>query len=447
MGIGPPLSVKGRQTTQGRSKTKHALLVPFGFGTVPSHHFAGDPMTTPDLYHRLDEALGLLQATFEGGEVLEGGRNLLAQARERAAKYAYEDAHDHQGDDPIAVIAKLLKIAALGDCERDRLTTVVCTVLGAYSQARLDEAVPGALSSDVRALLENAVLHRVQEIQQDLRMVQGHEDAELRGENPAAHHATRLLQQAALQVAVERATPPRLRPFGPPRKDLRPLTRGLRIHQGRVSAAGRDASKRSLRHAVTAASNMGLDHDVAAKAEALAELVERTLFGGDPVGLLAAATQRALSWLPDANDRTNFDLGPQPGHVLSWGCIEIMTAFGTVVPSGSDTGALQNLMRTIDGLARPVVTEYGKVEGTIFSRLTKAAVAVWRDEGRAATLFCDESRQAVEDLRAAEKAAAFKAVSEEERAKCRRRELETQLAGEYDQDLVETSYGTGKRRR
>lgn len=404
-------------------------------------------MTTPDLHHRLDEALGLLQATLEGGDVLEGGRMLLAQARERAARYAYEDLHDHKGDDPIAAIVAMLKVSDLTEGESERLTTAICAVLGAYSQARRDEAVPGALSSDVRALLEDVVLERVQAIQQALRTVQGGEDADLRGENPAAHHATRLLQQAALQVAVERVTPPRLLPFGPPRKDLRPLTRGLRIHQGRVSAAGRDASKRALRHAVSAASHLGLDHAVADRAEALAELVEKTLFGGDPVGLLAAATQRALSWLPDANDRTNFDLGPQPGHVLSWGCIEIMTAFGTAVPSGSDTGVLQSLMRAIDAMARPVVTEYGKVEGTIFSRLTKAAVAVWRDEGRSATLFCDESRRVAEDQRAAEKVAAFETNAEAERAKRRHDELETQFAEEYGQDVDEKGYGTGKRRR
>ncbi len=189
-------------------------------------------MTTPDLHHRLDEALGLLQATLEGGDVLEGGRKRLAQARERASQYAYLVGFDHKGDDPIAAIAEGLKIAPLTDAERERLTTAVCTVLGAYSQARRDEAVPGALSSDVRAMLEDLVLHHVQAIQRDLRMVQGGEDAELRGENPAAHHATRLLQQAALQVAVERVAPPRLRPFAPPRKDLWPLARGLRIYQG-----------------------------------------------------------------------------------------------------------------------------------------------------------------------------------------------------------------------
>ncbi len=213
-----------------------------------------------------------------------------------------------------------------------------------------------------------------------------------------------------------------------------------------MSAAGRDGPKRSLRHAVAAASSVGLDQSVAAKAEALTDVVEKSLFGGDPVGLLAAAAQRALSWLPGANDRTNFDLGPQPSHVLAWGSIEIMTAFGTAIPSGSDTGALQNLMRAIDGMARPAVVEHGMVKSTAYSRRTKAALVVWRDEGRGATLFCGDDRRTAEEDRAARKAATFNALSDKQRAD-RRREWDAQLAEEHDQDVVDDGYGTGRRRR
>ena len=375
-------------------------------------------MTTTNIDHRLDEAFGLLEATHEGGVSLVLGRKLLEQAQDLAKDLMFADAQN-QPEDPIAEIAQALSISDVKPDEYQRLTSAVCTVIGAYAQARMDSKVADARSSDVRDFLENTVLDRALAIQQALKPVRKTEvnfdlTTPLRGDIPAAHFAARLLTQAGLQIAMERLSPPQLRPFSRlKRPDIRPLYKGLRIFQGRVSGAGKDNDKKSLRHAVSAASKFGLDFQTASKASALAAKVESSIFNSNPVDLLVAATQRALTWLPDASDTTNFNLGPQPSYTLCWGCIEIMTAFGSAKPSGSGTGALQKIMRTIDVVVKPPtgkdlsstknaeIDPADELSSTIYSKLTKNLVSIWRSAGRPATLFCDDSRKKTEEARAA----------------------------------------------
>ena len=355
----------------------------------------------PTAEARLDEAVAFIRGCLTRSDIAENGRRLLDAAilghiEEAEAKAKSAGKMREQDSDYVDFLLSILGVAKSTAELRDKFIGALSIAAGTYAAAMKDEGrtVSSAkVRHHIKAVLKTAI---------DLRdQMNGLRDDQTGKVSPMdqaiAAHSRMLMQEAALEVVMQRLFPSRTRtrPFGKDRNDHRPLWRGERARRGASAATGYVPEETPFADAVETAGELALPSEMADKAQELAGAIDAALFHGDAVEMLIQTAEAALERLPQGS--ATYAIGPQASYTAVWCAIELITAFGQdVQPSQTVGGPLEDLVKEVFSIGN----ERAPKTSTVYAHPIQDGAAAWAN-GRAATMFCDEQRRRTEDARAA----------------------------------------------
>ena len=347
--------------------------------------------STIDLDHQLDAVDGLLQSVC-------GNQFICVTAQDTIAEAILED-EKRDKHDPIRPTRDLFVKLGISENDqvRDDVLSATAVVITAYRLARKREKRP------IRTDGVDRVLSNIEKAAEAI--VQVHQDAvaKIRRKDPdAVRQALMLFNEALLTITVRtmvKGTVNRIRMMPPAPDDKRfgidALRKAIRLRRGYASVAPRSPNTPELTSLSAVGRQVGVAEfgATARQIEHLGMVIESQQVGGRLIGIFADAAKLAR----ETHRAHGIQIGPKPGLVLAWGCVELMVGFSppNIRPSAADHGRLECLMRIIHNLA---VSD--SREGAVSIPDLRDANTAWKIGGRPALLFCDDVSGELEFQRA-----------------------------------------------